>query len=98
MNGSYRALVVEDDRVARDAAVFALQDEGFQCECACDGAEAAAAFERSEFDVVVTDLRMPRRNGHSLAVELTGRGSPRPLFVVLTGVLERRLVKDLIAR
>jgi DNA-binding response OmpR family regulator len=49
------------------------------------------------YDVIVTDLRMPEMNGHTLVVELLKR-EHRPAVVVLTGVTEPRLAKDLIAR
>lgn len=98
MKPEYRVLVVEDDTDAREATVQALQDEGFLCEWVCDGEEAAAALGRSSFDLVVTDLKMPKRHGHALATDLIGQGQIRPLVAVLTGLVEPRLVKDLIAR
>ncbi|HEY3969623.1 MAG TPA: response regulator, partial [Planctomycetaceae bacterium] len=51
----------------------------------------------TDYDVVVTDLRMPAVNGHTLALELLNRPA-RPVVVVLTGVTEPKLAKDLIAR
>lgn len=97
MTTNYRALIVDDDLYAREAMLTALMDVGFECEAAADG-EIADSSLKKPFDVVVTDLRMPRRNGHALAMDLVSRGPERPLVVVLTGVLEPRLIKDLIAR
>jgi DNA-binding response OmpR family regulator len=97
MTSTYRALVVDDDSMAREATILAFQDEGFDCEWARDGAEAIAACKSSTFDVVLTDLRMPHRNGHSFIVELLKKAD-RPAIVVLTGVHEPRLAQDLIHR
>ena len=93
----YRALVVDDDVSVRRLTVRALNNEEFICDVAGDGNEGSQMAKRGDYDVVVTDLRMPNRNGHALAVELLER-KERPLVVVLTGVIEPRLAKDLIVR
>ncbi|MDP6718469.1 MAG: HDOD domain-containing protein, partial [Pirellulaceae bacterium] len=69
----------------------------FRCDGAADGNQALALADRTHYDAVVTDLRMPNKHGHALVVELLTR-SHRPLIVVLTGIVEPRLAKDLVAR
>ena len=92
-----RALVIEDEIPLRTLTVRALQEEGFRCDVAADGIEARTLLLRNEYDVVVTDLKMPRMHGHALIVELLQR-SDSPMIVVLTAVIDSRLVRDLIAR
>ena len=94
---NYRALVVDDDEIARDISVHGLEHEGFRCDVARDGLEAMKMVRSASYDVVITDLQMPNRHGHALAVELLQQVN-RPLIVVLTGLVEPRLAKDLIAR
>lgn len=91
------ALIVDDDPSCRAAAAFAFTDEGFQCTIAVDGESALKQCECFPFDVVLTDLRMPGMHGHSLAVHLLQQTN-RPMIIVLTGVADRRLVRDLILR
>ena len=91
------ALVVADDEVARNMLMFALRNEGVVCEHAIDGDDALAACDQHAFDVVITDLHMPNKNGHSLVTELLER-ERRPMIVVHTAVLEPRLTKDLMGR
>jgi HD-like signal output (HDOD) protein/CheY-like chemotaxis protein len=93
----YRALVVDDERSVRSLTVRAMSHEHFICDEAADGDEAAAMCQRERYDIVVTDLQMPGRNGYSLACGLLEHDD-RPLISVLTGVLEPRLAKDLYAR
>ena len=93
----YRALVVEDEPAVQELTVQALITEGFECLTACDGEEATTLADEQLFDLVVTDLRMPKRNGHALAIDLLGRLS-RPSLMVLTGIIEPRLAKDLVMR
>ena len=97
MTSPFRALVVEDEPISREATILALQDGGFSCEWARDGAEAVGALAGSSFDVVVTDLRMPNRHGFWLAGQLLQK-SARPAIVVLTGVDEPRMAHDLLRR
>lgn len=92
-----RALVVDDEPQVRRLTTMALSREGFQCDIASDGKQAEAQLAAKKYDVLVTDLQMPNRNGHALAVGLLEQAD-RPLIVVLTGVVEPKLAKDLMAR
>jgi DNA-binding response OmpR family regulator len=94
---THRALVVDDEAPIRKLVAISLRKMGYQCELAADGEEAARISAKSKFDVVVTDLKMPNKNGHSLALDLL-QLQERPLIVVYTGVIEPRLAKDLLAR
>jgi DNA-binding response OmpR family regulator/HD-like signal output (HDOD) protein len=93
----YRALIVDDEPALRMLTMRELSRNGFICDAARDGLQARGLAAAHPYDVVVTDLCMPEMNGHALAVELLSRDN-RPAIVVLTGVTEPRLAKDLIAR
>jgi PAS domain S-box-containing protein len=58
-----RALVVDDEPDIADTIRELLEREGFLVEVASDGASALMALDRSEFDVVLSDLRMPGVSG-----------------------------------
>lgn len=92
-----RALVVDDEPLVRQLTMRALAEEGFRCDPATDGAEALMMIGETNYDLVVTDLRMPVAHGHGLAVSLL-ESDDRPVLVVLTGILEPRIAKDLLAR
>ncbi|HEV7226150.1 MAG TPA: response regulator [Pirellulales bacterium] len=91
------ALVVDDDPVSRQIALRTLAKAGFHCDTAIDGSEARQFLAASRYDLVVTDLQMPNGNGHALCVALLAQ-SPRPAIIVLTGVTDSRLAKDLLGR
>jgi HD-like signal output (HDOD) protein/CheY-like chemotaxis protein len=97
VNDTYRALVVDDEASLRNLTIRALQREGFSCDAAGDGLEAEKLIPFQRYDVLVTDLKMPNMNGHALASEVLLMDD-RPLVVVLTGILEPRLTKDLTVR
>lgn len=92
---SARALVVDDEAISRKMVMFALEREGFQCDCAADGIEAMSKFEASDYEVVITDLKMPNKHGGDLVIELLGQNNP-PLVVVHTSVLEPEVARGLI--
>ncbi|NQV24490.1 MAG: response regulator [Rhodopirellula sp.] len=94
---TYRVLIVDDERMVRDIAVRSFTKAGFQCDIAEDGNVAAAKFADQLYDAVITDLMMPNRNGHSLAIELVAHPA-RPFVVVVTAVTEPQIINDLNAR
>lgn len=89
-----KALIVDDERPVRDLTERWLKRVGFECATAADGKQAECILETDRFDVVVTDLRMPVEHGYALAAMLMAR-EDRPLVVVLTGVYEPRLAKEM---
>jgi DNA-binding response OmpR family regulator len=93
----YRALVVDDEVVARRMLAFAIGQRGFQCDHAVDGAQAMELLKSRTYDLVVTDLAMPNIHGHSLIVELLS-GNPRPAIMVHSAIDDPRLKTDLLAR
>ncbi len=52
---------------------------------------------QSDFDLLVTDLCMPRKHGHALALEILNRPSA-PIIVVHSSVENPKLIKDLMIR
>jgi two-component system chemotaxis sensor kinase CheA len=67
-----------------------LEMAGYQVQVAADGAEAWTALERDEYDLVVSDVDMPRLDGFALTARI--RADPRlaGLPVVLVSALEAR--------
>lgn len=93
----YRALIVDDEEIPRRMLKFALEKADFVCDTAADGNEALEKLGQNAFDLVVTDLRMPRKHGHALAVDLLS-WKDRPAIAIHTSVVEPRLAKDLMTR
>jgi two-component system response regulator PilR (NtrC family) len=58
-----RVLVVDDEPVIVNSFVTILEKEGFECRAASTGEEAIDAVNAEEFDVVITDIRMPGKSG-----------------------------------
>lgn len=90
-------LVVDDHRVYRLLIGGLLHKLGVPHEVHCDGQAALDAMAGSTFDLVITDCRMPRMDGYTLARELRRRereaGRPRVPVISLTGRLGQQEVR-----
>ncbi|MBL9078556.1 MAG: sigma-54-dependent Fis family transcriptional regulator [Planctomycetes bacterium] len=83
---SPRLLIVDDEPDLRWVLRGLFEDEGFTVVEAGDGAEALAELERTEPDVVLSDMRMPRVPGLELLRQLRQRAPDVP--VVLLSAVE----------
>src|ERR1035441_1039419 len=102
-----KILVAEDDDTLRDLVVRALNDDGHELTVATDGVAALDALNRknSEFDLLLTDVKMPVMDGIALALA-AGRDHPDVAIMLLTGFADQRerahatgaLVHDVIAK
>ena len=68
-----RILVVDDDRQTREVVDAKLRQAGHTVSCAADGVEAIDLVRGKLFDVVVTDILMPNKDGFEVIAELRRR-------------------------
>ncbi len=85
-----RVLVVEDENDARDLLVRGLNRQGFSAEGAGDGLAAVELLPRG-WDVVVTDLLMPRLDGLGLLKQLPEK-CPGAVRIVITSFGDKERV------
>jgi two-component system sensor histidine kinase and response regulator WspE len=79
-----RVLVVEDSITVREVERQMLQREGYEVDVAVDGVDGWNALQRGGYDIVLSDVDMPRMNGIDFIRTL--RGDPRfaaiPVIIV----------------
>jgi len=78
-----RVLAVDDDEHIRTLVRDALKLQGYEVEVACDGVDAAKMLRDQPYDVLVTDLQMPRMNGRKLA-EMSSQIRPGIGLIIMT--------------
>ena len=83
-------LVVEDSITSRMLLKGILESAGYQVKTAVDGAEAFTMLRSEHFDVVVSDVQMPRMNGFDLTAKIRADKKLAELPVVLVTALEAR--------
>lgn len=65
-------LAVDDSASMRQMVVFTLKGEGYEVTEAVDGQAALDLAKKHKFDLVLSDVNMPRMDGITLAKELRG--------------------------
>ncbi len=75
-------LVVEDDAEMRDLLKKVLEKEGYRVSVAGDGAEALSMLGGGGYDLVVTDMLMPVKNGLDLLQDVHRSRPTRPVIMV----------------
>jgi len=83
-------LVVEDSITARTLLKNILEAAGYQVKTAVDGIDALTALKTEGFDVVVSDIEMPRMDGFDLTARIRADKKLAELPVVLVTALESR--------
>jgi len=62
----YSILVCDDSHTTRHIEQIILEAEGYKVSTACDGIEALEKMKNHQFDLVITDVKMPRMDGFVL--------------------------------
>ena len=78
-----RILVADDEQGLRAFVADALEDDGHAVAQAADGAEAAHRLAKESFDLLITDLKMPRLDGMQLLRQVRAE-QPELEVIVLT--------------
>ncbi|MBQ4426551.1 MAG: response regulator transcription factor [Oscillospiraceae bacterium] len=78
----FNILVCEDERDLRELYCTVLRAEGFSATGAADGAEAMEKIEKENFDLVITDVLMPRVGGYELVKRLREAGYTLPVLMI----------------
>jgi two-component system, NarL family, response regulator len=81
-----RILIADDHPVVREglAAILRSEPDMQVVAEATDGAQACALYDQHLPDVVILDLRMPRKDGLQVVTELISSRRPKPRIIVMT--------------
>ncbi|MCZ6677686.1 MAG: response regulator [Candidatus Poribacteria bacterium] len=79
-----KILIVDDESVVADSLASFLGIEGYQCQTANQGFAAIKQLGKENFDLVLTDIRMPGKTGIDLLHEIT-RSWENTAVVLMTG-------------
>jgi DNA-binding NtrC family response regulator len=77
-------LVVDDESTVQEAIGCALREDGYQVDTADSGEEALRRLARQEFDVILSDLKMPGLTGLDV-LEQSRALNPRVGVILMTG-------------
>lgn len=77
-----KVLVVEDDRKVAGFIEQGLKEEGYVVDLAGDGEEATTLAHVYEYDVILLDVVLPKKNGFQIAMELRREGRNTPIMML----------------
>lgn len=82
------ALIVDDSQSMRSVVRMTLMDVGYEVTEACDGNEALSLARNHKYDVVITDVNMPGKDGLTLIKELRENSNYRhtPILTLTTQI------------
>jgi DNA-binding response OmpR family regulator len=80
--GQAKILLVDDEPLVREELGALLEEEGYLVVRGSDGEEGLALFRREQPDMVISDVRMPRRDGLSLAMTIRKEDPSVPVTVI----------------
>jgi DNA-binding NtrC family response regulator len=81
---SPRILIVDDDSDLAETLKMQFELSGFYAKSALSGHQALRLFDHQDFDVVLSDIRMPDGDGIELLDSLRANGVKAP-FVAMSG-------------
>ena len=58
-----KVLVVDDEKLIVKGIRFSLEQDGMEVDCAYDGEEALAMIQSKEYDIILLDVMLPKKDG-----------------------------------
>jgi two-component system copper resistance phosphate regulon response regulator CusR len=90
-----KILVVEDDRKVAGFVEQGLKEEGYVVDLARDGEEATMLAHVNDYDVMLLDVMLPKKNGFQIATELRREGRNTPILMLTSRDAAEDVVRGL---
>jgi len=79
-----RILVIDDERSIRNALKEILEYEKYEIDLAEDGQEGLDLLQKNEYDLILSDIKMPKMDGIDLLHKVKSE-NPDQSFILITG-------------
>lgn len=91
-----KILIVEDDQFLREFYQELLTAEGYSVDTAAEGETALSKIQSSEYDLVLLDIMLPKKDGVQILRDLKVKGakSANVIIVVLTNLGQDMIIKE----
>lgn len=86
-----KILIVEDEEKLSEVMTLYLKKESYDVQCANDGEAAEEIIENNEFDLIILDIMMPKKDGWSLLRKIKSKGNTPVILTTARGEEEDRV-------
>lgn len=76
-----KILIVEDEKNQRDLYAIELQERGYEIDQAVNGKEAVEKVQKSSYDLVLMDIRMPEMDGIEALGKILSKDKKIPVII-----------------
>jgi DNA-binding response OmpR family regulator len=90
-----KILLVEDDRKVAGFIEQGLREEGYVVDLARDGEEATTMAHVNDYDAILLDVVLPKKNGFQIATELRREGRTAPILMLTSRDATEDVVRGL---
>ncbi|MEZ4909928.1 MAG: response regulator transcription factor [Saprospiraceae bacterium] len=90
---SNKILLVEDDQNFGDVLRSYLEMHDYDVHLATDGEEGLAAFKKEDFDLVISDVMMPKKDGFSLGKDIKALKPETPMIFLTAKTLKEDVLE-----
>jgi len=90
-----KILLVEDDRKVAGFIEQGLREEGYVVDLARDGDEATTMAHVNDYDAILLDVVLPKKNGFQIATELRREGRTAPILMLTSRDATEDVVRGL---
>ncbi|MES2436635.1 MAG: response regulator transcription factor [Patescibacteria group bacterium] len=86
-----RILLIEDDVNIQEFLKAALESEGYIVDAVSDGEKGSYVARTNEYDTIILDLALPKKDGHTVCTEIRASGKTTPIIMltVLSDIQEK---------
>ena len=88
-----RILVVEDDLELNRFVALSLRNYGYEVTAVHNGEEGVNVYEQGKFDMILTDIMMPKKDGFTLAQEIRQANAQIPIIFLTAKTLKEDILE-----
>ncbi len=77
-----RILLIEDEPKTVQSLKLSLEENGFEVDIAYDGDLGSTLARKNVYDVIISDIILPHKNGYEIVKELRNLGSVTPIILL----------------
>jgi two-component system sensor histidine kinase ChiS len=92
-------LIIDDNQGILNLIQMLLESKGYKTRTALDGEEGIRLFDKGLFSLVITDIQMPKKDGHAVARHIRHSSMPDiPIIAISAGHVPKNDDFDLMIR